>query len=570
MATTNNDDLRNRLRGEPGLEPEDTRAELLAHEARNPGAAEARREAEKEERKNAAAEAEKRNREARAKSMTGEQAKAKAVSDIAALATIAKASDAYYFRRDMADMMRWNADYKKELEASPDAHKAVLENEKALPSVNFSSLHAKQAEVTEEKYQAAADDVSAFMTTKPSDAQARAEIAARMQERGEIDPGYVNALKRITPDLSTLAEEHTPGLREEHYRFAAAARQEHERDDPFRSEGERPIQPENQRMPDSQMKAENAREAREALERGELPGRLDLNNPEDKAFKVKLEAEQREATDKGLKDQLDDELRRRKEREQTLAMQGMNSVDLQKSGKELGQDEFIMPRSIQNAYTELNGKFYDKTTNRVVFEDQGQKLATATNDKKAVEDMIALAKAKQWDSLKLSGSREFRREAWLQAESQGINTKGYTPKEADLAALETLRQSRANNMIQPLQERSSKEQAIAPRHDLNKNQAQMGVSMQSKAHEHLEAVKKIPGMEGKSFEYLNEIARLRALVNERDKLRPPAEQAETLARFDKMASDPQFQKRVQQETLAKVEDKTIERSQKRDTHEQSL
>jgi hypothetical protein len=39
------------------------------------------------------------------------------------------------------------------------------------------------------------------------------------------------------------------------------------------------------------------------------------------------------------------------------------------------------------------------------------------------------------------------------------------------------------------------------------------------------------------------IAALGALVSERDKLRPPAEQAETVARFDKMATDPQFQRR---------------------------
>ena len=45
----------------------------------------------------------------------------------------------------------------------------------------------------------------------------------------------------------------------------------------------------------------------------------------------------------------------------------------------------------------------------------------------------------------LSGSQEFRREAWLQAESQGIKTQGYTPKQSDLAALETLRQERSKH-----------------------------------------------------------------------------------------------------------------------------
>jgi len=285
------------------------------------------------------------------------------------------------------------------------------------------------------------------------------------------------------------------------------------------------------------------------------------------------EKENKDAVAQGLKDQLEDDLRRRKAREQEQAMLGLNSVDVQKSGKELGRGEFIMPRRIEQAYVEINGKFYAKDSERVMFEDKGEKLLTSTTDKKAIEDMVTLAKAKQWESLKLTGSQEFRREAWLQAESQGIRTQGYTPKEQDLVGLEKMRQERSTNTIRPLQDRqrdTGRNEEIAPRHDLNKNQAQMSVTVKSTTHEHLDAVKKLPGLEGKSFEHLNEIARMRALVVERDKLRPPAEQAETLARFDKMATDPQFQQRVKEETFAKVEDKTVERVQRRDTQEQSL
>ena len=572
-------ELRNRVRSDGQLSPEDTRSELLAHEARK--AENARREREKEERKAAEAEAMRREREARAKAMTDEQAKSKAASDVAALAAVVAlgargASDAYYQRSDMAELANWNEGYNKALaEAAPDVHKAVLENEQNGPRIDLTAFNAKQAEVTLEKYEAAAAHVDAFMATKPGDEQARAAIAAQMQERGESDTGYVNALKRITPDLSTLAEEHTPGLREEHYRFAQAERAEHVRNDPEFLEREVPLSEASEvRLSDAQLKAANAQAVQDAASRSELPGKLDLNNPEDRAFKADLEASQQAATQKGLQDQLDAELERRKAREREQAQQGLNSVDVQKTGRELERGDFIMPRRIEQAYTEVDGKFYAKESNRVMFEDKGEKLATSTTDKKAIEDMVALAKAKNWESLKLTGSQEFRREAWLQAESQGIRTQGYTPKEKDLAELEKMRQERSTNSIQPLQERqkerAQEREATAPRHDLNKNQAQMGVAMKTTAHEHLEAVKKIPGLEGKSFEHLNEIARMRALVAERDKLRPPAEQAETLARFDKMATDPQFQKRVQQETIAKVEDKTVERVQKRDTHEQSL
>ena len=289
-------------------------------------------------------------------------------------------------------------------------------------------------------------------------------------------------------------------------------------------------------------------------------------------------SEQAAAVNKGLQDQLEDDLRRRKAREQEQAGQGLNSVDVQRSGKELERGDFIVPRRITQAYTEVDGKFYAKDSNRVMFEDKGEKLATSTTNKEAVADMVAYAKAKQWDSLKLSGSQEFRREAWLQAESQGIKTQGYTPKQADLAALETLRQERSTNAITPLQERKAERETVvreettaaAPRHDLNKNQAAMHVEASKFIATNMQALQKQPGMADKSVEDLTKLAYWRGIVAEENKLQPKPVQDEALARFDKQAVDPQFLKRLNQETEPKIQDKTTERVQKRDTHEQSL
>ncbi|ABM60704.1 LPD7 domain-containing protein [Verminephrobacter eiseniae] len=287
--------------------------------------------------------------------------------------------------------------------------------------------------------------------------------------------------------------------------------------------------------------------------------------------------EQAAAVNKGLQDQLEDDLRRRKAREQEQAGQGLNSVDVRRSGKELERGDFIVPRRITQAYTEMDGKFYAKDSNRVMFEDKGEKLVTSTTNKEAVADMVAYAKAKQWDSLKLSGSQEFRREAWLQAESQGIKTQGYTPKQADLAALETLRQERSTNAITPLQERKAERETVreettpaAPRHDLNKNQAAMHVEASKFIATNMQALQKQPGMADKSVEDLTKLAYWRGIVAEENKLQPKPVQDEAIARFDKQAVDPQFLKRLNQVTEPKIKDKTTERVQKRDTHEQSL
>lgn len=279
------------------------------------------------------------------------------------------------------------------------------------------------------------------------------------------------------------------------------------------------------------------------------------------------------AVEEALDKQLEEDVRRRKAREQEQAGQGLNTVDVQRSGKELERGDFIMPRRLTQAYTELDGKFYAKDSNRVMFEDKGEKLATSTNEKQAVADMVAYAKAKQWESLKLSGSQEFRREAWLQAESQGIKTQGYTPKQADLAALEALRQERSTNTITPLQERKAERKTPgtpAPRHDLNKNQAAMHAEATKNVTTNTEALRKKPGMAEKSVEDLTKLAYWRGIVAEQNKLQPESVQEEALARFDKEASDPQFLKRLNQQTEAKIEDKTTERVQRRETHEHSL
>lgn len=286
---------------------------------------------------------------------------------------------------------------------------------------------------------------------------------------------------------------------------------------------------------------------------------------------------QAEAVQKGLDKQLEDDLRKRKLHEQEMASQDINTVDVQPTGKELDRGQFIVPRRITQTYTEVDGRFFAKDSNRVMFEDKGEKLATSTTNKEAIADMVAYAKAKQWEALKLTGSQEFRREAWLQAESQGIKTQGYTPKQTDLAALETLRQERATNSITPLQDRKAErtEPAVtpkvtAPRHDLNKNQAAMHDEATKNITVNLEALRSQSSMADKSVEDLSKLAYWRGIVAEENKLQPPHVQSDALARFDKEAVDPQFLKRLNEQTEPKIHDKTTERVQQRNHQERSL
>ena len=86
----------------------------------------------------------------------------------------------------------------------------------------------------------------------------------------------------------------------------------------------------------------------------------------------------------------------------------------------------------------------------------------------------------------------------------------------------------------------------------------------------MQALQKQPGMVDKSVEDLSKLAYWRGIVAEENRLQPKPVQDEAINRFDKQAVDPQFLKRLNQETEPKMHEKTTERVQTRDTQEQSL
>jgi gas vesicle protein len=110
-------------------------------------------------------------------------------------------------------------------------------------------------------------------------------------------------------------------------------------------------------------------------------------------------------------------------------------VILKKSGYEL-------PDHVRDAYKVKSGRFYDKKSDQVRFEDHGKKLSTSMEDHSVVEHMLDVAAAKNWDHIELSGTDGFKQMAWLAASARGIKTQGYEPSEQDQQKLEQLRHER--------------------------------------------------------------------------------------------------------------------------------
>lgn len=108
---------------------------------------------------------------------------------------------------------------------------------------------------------------------------------------------------------------------------------------------------------------------------------------------------------------------------------------------------YAVPDKIHAFYIFEDGKFKDKFSDALRFEDHGKKLSTPVEDRKVIADMVLIANAKNWTELELKGTDTFKQLAWLEAQSRGIQTKGYEPTERDLEQLQKLKQERTPNEI---------------------------------------------------------------------------------------------------------------------------
>lgn len=87
---------------------------------------------------------------------------------------------------------------------------------------------------------------------------------------------------------------------------------------------------------------------------------------------------------------------------------------------------------------------------RVAFTESTFRLATDTNSPSVARSMVDLAEARSWQTLKVSGSEDFRRTIWLEAAARSIKAVGYEPLPTDLEALKKVREARLVNRVEPI------------------------------------------------------------------------------------------------------------------------
>lgn len=96
---------------------------------------------------------------------------------------------------------------------------------------------------------------------------------------------------------------------------------------------------------------------------------------------------------------------------------------------------YAIPERLASRYLRVKNQYYfqDKT---LAFEDGGKKLKVETENITVIRDAIAIAEDRNWQTIKISGSDNFKQQVWREASLKGLEVVGYKPTQLEVAELE--------------------------------------------------------------------------------------------------------------------------------------
>lgn len=106
--------------------------------------------------------------------------------------------------------------------------------------------------------------------------------------------------------------------------------------------------------------------------------------------------------------------------------------------------------------------YADERKEYLAFRSTDDRLVTRIAAAAVIRDMVSVARHRQWEALHVRGSVEFRREAWLEASTRGIEVQGYQPNELDRQGLTDRRAAwdRAQARANDVEARSSSDRSL--------------------------------------------------------------------------------------------------------------
>jgi hypothetical protein len=124
--------------------------------------------------------------------------------------------------------------------------------------------------------------------------------------------------------------------------------------------------------------------------------------------------------------------------EEAPATRGRISPDEREPDRQipLPKAEQLMQELLREFRRIGNQYFWPGEDKKLAFTDEGGQIATAHEDADVARGMAKLAKAKGWLTIRLEGTPDFQRRAWVEAHLLQLNTTGYEPDEYDRSELQ--------------------------------------------------------------------------------------------------------------------------------------
>jgi putative DNA primase/helicase len=100
----------------------------------------------------------------------------------------------------------------------------------------------------------------------------------------------------------------------------------------------------------------------------------------------------------------------------------------------VGTSERVIPGHIRKRFVQVGDRYYF-SDGAHAFTDRGARLFTPSENTEVVKSLIAIAEARGWGAITVTGTERFRKEAWAAASVLGLRVRGYSPTKFERAHL---------------------------------------------------------------------------------------------------------------------------------------
>lgn len=115
--------------------------------------------------------------------------------------------------------------------------------------------------------------------------------------------------------------------------------------------------------------------------------------------------------------------------ESTAPWNGAGSI--QGDAPAAGRGHSRVPDAIERRYLRIDNRYFfpDRT---LAFIDDGSRLRVQTENREVLHSVVAIAEARGWRVIELTGTETFRQTMWHEAALRGIEARGYEPSSAEI------------------------------------------------------------------------------------------------------------------------------------------